>query len=166
MDDTTKRDSVQHNESPANSAVATATPRRGDREDELNPTDRMGRPIRVPIGKQNRIAFEKRKGYHRHIVNDTKDGENIKSYLLAGYTFVTEKTGGGDARAGADTQIGAPVSRSVGGGIKAFLMEIPEELYNADQAEKQREIDEKEKAIKKLPKEFGSSGFGEVKIER
>jgi hypothetical protein len=141
----------------------TAPQRRGDREEELNPTDRMGRQERIPIGRHNPLKFDERPGFRRRVVNDVTDGERMRMFEDAGWKAVNVQTGGGDARAGADTQIGATVNRSVGGGIRGILMEIPERYYNEDQAAKQREIDEHEKQmIRNRPPGL----TGEIKIER
>ncbi len=140
----------------------TQRKRRGDREEELNPIDRMGREQRIPIGRQSRIKFAQRKGYVRRVVNDVNDGERVEMFRKAGWKIVTENTAGGDTRAGADTQVGAPVSRSVGGGIRGVLMEIPEEFYNEDQAAKQAQIDKTMESIKRKPKEPGN--YGDIKI--
>lgn len=139
-------------------------PRRGDRAQELSPIDRMGREKRVPIGQQARIKFKQRPGFVRRMVNDVADGERVKMFQKAGYSIVTEDTAGGDIRAGSDTQVGSPVSRSVGGGIRGVLMEIPLGYYNEDQAAKEQKLSKVDDELKRKSKETGF--YGEVKIER
>ena len=137
----------------------TETPLRvNDRRDELNPVDPQGRPERIPVGQQNRLAFPKRKGYVRRVVNDVNDGERIKMFERAGYTRVAGIVPGGDTRAGADSQMGTGVVRSVGLGIKGVLMEIPEEFYKEDQALKDKATDETENAIVRKAEEHGLEG--------
>ena len=135
-----------------------------DRRSELEPKDAMGRPQRVPIGTTDRLAFPQRPGYRRRVVNDVDDGERIGRFEAAGYTKVVGQVPGGDTRAGADSQMGAPVVRSVGLGVKGVLMEIPEEFYNEDQAAKLAAVDETEESIRRQAEESGLRG--KLTIER
>jgi len=139
-------------------------PRRGDRAQELSPIDRMGREKRIPIGQQSRIKFKQRPGYVRRMVNDVADGERVKMFQKAGYSIVTEDTAGGDTRAGADTQVGSPVIRSVGGGVRGVLMEIPEEFYREDQAAKEERLSKIDDELKRKSKEPGF--YGEMEVKR
>lgn len=102
-------------------------------------TDSPTREGRKPIGSRNPLQFEKRTGFHRRVFNDQED--RIAQAEASGYRIVTEKTKGGDDGAGADSQQATPVVRSVGGGLKGVLMEIPEEFYNEDQRKKQEQVD-------------------------
>ncbi|KKN42615.1 hypothetical protein LCGC14_0711650 [marine sediment metagenome] len=102
-------------------------------------TDSPTRKGRKAIGGRNPLQFEKRPGFHRRVFNDTED--RIAQAEESGYRIVTEKTKGGDDRAGADSQQATPVVRSVGAGMKGVLMEEPEEFYNEDQRKKQEQVD-------------------------
>lgn len=94
---------------------------------------RPARPGRKPLGRQEaKLAYPERPGFKRRWIND-KPGR-VNDAKLAGYSHVEE---GGSK----------PVERTVGtaehgGGLKAYLMEIPVEFYNEDFAEKQQSLDE------------------------
>lgn len=158
-----KRSGIQK-AAPVQDKPVTEADRIGDRKEELNPEDRSGRPVRIPIGTSDRLAFPARRGYVRRVVNDIDDGERIKRFQAAGYTIVDGNVTGGDTRAGADSQLGARVVRSVGGGIKGVLMEIPEEFYNEDQANKLNMVQETEESIRRKAEE--NEFYGKVTIER
>lgn len=93
---------------------------------------------RKPFGAMTlKLAYPDRPGFHRHWFNETAG--RIQRAEEAGYTHVEAN--------------GKPVQKVVGtaeggGPLNAFLMEIPQEWYDEDMAAQQREIDEKEKAIK------------------
>lgn len=106
---------------------------------DLPATEAGPRPHRArkPFGTpEAKLAWPPREGYKRRWFND-KPGRVARA-LEAGYTHVEEH--------------GKPVSRVVdpgeqGGGLHAYLMEIPEEWYDEDFAKKQEAIDEIDKAI-------------------
>jgi hypothetical protein len=87
-----------------------------------------GRPgfVRRPFGgREAKLKFPDRPGYHRHWFND-EPGRIIRAQE-AGYDHVI------------DPRNGKPVSNVVGigrggGALTAFLMEIPEEWYREDMA--------------------------------
>lgn len=104
---------------------------------------------RKPMKAEGALNFPQREGYHRHIFNDNEKGR-VQAAKDAGYTVVMQSDiDGGDMRAGADSQLSSPVSRSVGGGMKGILMEIPQEFYDEDQKAKQDQIaaDEKKRLL-------------------
>jgi len=94
---------------------------------------------RKPFGAMTlKLAYPERKGFHRHWFNETTG--RIQRAQEAGYEHVIAE--------------GKPVQKVVGtaeggGALNAFLMEIPQEWYDEDMAAQQREIDDKEKAIKR-----------------
>jgi hypothetical protein len=94
---------------------------------------------RKPFGAMTlKLAYPDRPGFHRHWFNDTTG--RIQRAQEAGYEHVI-----------AD---GKPMQKVVGtaeggGPLVGFLMEIPEEWFREDMAAQQREIDDKEKAIKR-----------------
>lgn len=96
---------------------------------------------RVPMHMRNIMTTEQRAGFARRWFNDTE--HRVAAALDAGWDFVHKDghTTVGDAsgtQEGGD--IGSRVSRPVGGGIVAYLMEIPEELHAEDQLAKQRMV--------------------------
>ena len=95
--------------------------------------------VRKPFGAMTlKLAYPERPGFHRHWFNETVG--RIQRAQEAGYEHVVAE--------------GKPVQKVVGtaeggGALNAFLMEIPQEWYDEDMAAQQREIDDKEKAIKR-----------------
>ena len=95
---------------------------------------------RIPLGQRKaRLAYESRPGYVRRWINDEPgrvfDAEN------GGYAKVIDKL------------TGKPVYRIVGtakagGGLTAYLMEIPEEFWKEDFDQKQIPLNELDKQIR------------------
>jgi len=125
-------------------------------------TETKKRPKRTPLGTRNVLRYPERKGYVRRVVNDVED--RIQRFKEAGYEIVQKKDlPSGDPRAGDASQMGMPVSKSVGNGVKGVLMEIPEEWYLEDQKAKQDKIDAAEADMKQT-KAGVDGGYGDLKI--
>lgn len=106
------------------------------------------RPHRTPIATRDPLKFATRPGYRRRVVNDIRDGARIQMFLDAGWRMVEgDVTTAADGEAGRPSQVGAAVRRSVGAGVQAYLMEIPEELYEQDQRKKWDKLDAQEKGM-------------------
>jgi len=121
------------------------------------------RPPRVKLGTRNVLRYPERPGYHRHVFNDVDDNILIKQQ--AGYEIVQKKDlPSGDPRAGDATQMGMPVSKSVGGGVKGILMEIPIEWYEEDQKERQDKILEDENVMKQPRNDAGAYGGMDISV--
>jgi hypothetical protein len=126
------------------------------------------RPKRVSLREQHRdrLTVDSREpGFHYRIVNDIED--RIDKFKLAGYEIVQKAhkvgdegvPGAGNESTGSDTRV------SVGSGRKAILMRIPQEEYDADQAAKQRDIVQTEKALSRKKTNEGDDGtYGEVSV--
>lgn len=145
--------------------MATRSPRTETRDRPLDPnapaaktTDRAAvkardRSERVPLGvPRTKLSVPKRAGYRRRWINDDSKGR-LQAALEGGYSHVHDpnlkvgEDGGGSAT---DTRVSRIVGRGEGGKpLRAFLMEIPSELYKADQASKQAALDEVDRAIRK-----------------
>lgn len=98
------------------------------------------RETRQPFGSQTqKLAYPKREGYHHHWFNDTPG--RVDQALQAGYVHVKDKTGKNVSRV-VGTQDG-------GGGLTAFLMEIPQEWYDEDMAREEERNFATEAAIKR-----------------
>lgn len=102
---------------------------------------RVSRESRKPFGSQTqKLAFPPRVGFHRHWFNETPG--RIQQAQEAGYTHVMDDT----------TQ--KPVTRIVGvtqqgAALSAYLMEIPQEWWEADMAENDKKVSEKEDTIRR-----------------
>jgi hypothetical protein len=126
------------------------------------------RPKRVPLFDQPRNILTvtgKRAGYEYRWFNDVDN--RIERAKLGGWDHVTyeELAQVGDVTAHS-TRVSPKdlVSRKVGGTDMAFLMCIPKELYEEDQAAKQRQIDELEAQMFSQAEEEGL--YGKIKQER
>ena len=109
-------------------------------------------PTRIPVSS-NRNPLKVRNldqsRYVARFVNDVED--RIARFLEGGYQFVGQdgKLVVGEATAGTSSMVDSRVKKPVGRGVTAYLMAIPRELYEQDQAAKQREILEVEDSIRR-----------------
>jgi len=122
------------------------------------------RPERVPLGTgRNVLTAPKREGYRRRFINVV--GDRVAQALAAGYQLVEDNNvyvGDKDA-ASQNVSLGSGAEVSVDrNGMRAVLMEIPEELAREDDERKARDVDERERAITKKGDEKGY--YGGVKI--
>lgn len=137
---------------------------RADRPEE-GQSRAEGRPARVPLHRQNIITAGTRPGYVRRLVNDVDD--RIDRFKLAGWTPV-EGEQIGDPHSADPSSLTSASVKSVGAGMKAVLMEIPEDVYNEDQRDKQKKVDALEEAMEQdIKTKLGGSAIGEgIKIKR
>ena len=125
-------------------------------------TETKKRPKRVPLGTRNVLKYPERPGYRRRVVNDVED--RVQRFKEAGYEIVQRKNlPSGDPRAGDASQMGMPVSKSVGNGVKGVLMEIPEDWYLEDQKAKQEKLLAAEAAMKQS-KGGVEGGYGDLNL--
>lgn len=121
----------------------------------LEDASRANRPKRIPLAAQNRLGAPTRSGYARRIVNDTDD--RIERFKKAGWAIVEGDFPIGDERSKDPSLLGKQRRTAVGHGTNAFLMEIPEEWYNADQEAKVRERQRKmDELLRKKPNQYGA----------
>ena len=130
-------------------------------------TPKVQRPRRTSInGVRNVLSVTGTEpGFVYRFVNDT--GDRVAQFQEAGYEIVTDEKGAvkvGDKRVGKASATGSAVEANVGQGTKAYLMRIPEEWYQEDQAAKQAAIDQREQAM--LDEARRSGLTGNVKISR
>ena len=118
---------------------------------------------RVPLGTRNVLTAPKKPGFVRRFVNDV--GDRIQMFKDADWQVVDDVNQVGDDKAGKASLMGSLTNPAVGGGKRAILMEIPEEIYNADRAASQAKITKVENEIKRKSKTPGKDGLdGEVSI--
>jgi hypothetical protein len=121
------------------------------------------RAKRTPVGTRNvlTVAGKDELNFVYRIVNDT--GDRIAQFQEAGYELVDSSTHRvGDKRVSAASPEGSKAQVSVGKGDKAFVMRIPKEFYNEDQAAKQIEVNRLEQSIKQTA--TGAGDYGSVSI--
>lgn len=118
---------------------------------------------RVKLGSRNILTAPKKNGFVRRFVNDT--GDRIQMFKDAGWNTVEDVNQVGDPKLGRPTSIGSGANPHVGSGQRAVLMEIPEEIYEADRAESQAAITKVENEMKRNSKTEGKDGLsGSVEI--
>lgn len=121
------------------------------------------KPRRTAInGTRNVLTVSgKEPDFMYRIVND--DGDRISQFEEMGYEIVKDQNVKvGDRRIANPTKEGSPIQVSVGGGTKAFLMRIPKEWYDEDQAAKAKRVDELEKGTLKEARE--AADYGKVSV--
>lgn len=118
---------------------------------------------RIPLGTRNVLTAPQKVGFVRRFVNDK--GDRIENFKAAGWNVVDDKVQVGDAKAGQVSSLGNLTNPHVGGGQRAVLMELPEDLYNEDRAVAQANITKVENEIKRRSKTPGKDGLdGEISI--
>ncbi len=113
-------------------------------EDELPRLDDDGEPLgpqnikRIPLGTSiARLSNDQRPGYYRRWINDVPG--RLERARRAGYEHVKDPKG---------EPVSTPAgTQEQGGGLRAYLMEMPNELRNEDLAAKSATVDEIDNAI-------------------
>lgn len=117
------------------------------------------KPTRIPMGRRNVLkvhGLEEDENYHYRFFNDV--GDRLLQCLDAGYEFVPkEGMQVGDKTVDSARGTESVVKKGVGNGVVAYLMRIPREFWEEDQAAKQRLVDQSEEGIRK-PKVDGAYG--------
>lgn len=159
------------------------TPRGRNEETDRKARIPLGSPRRKLSLSANKEADMKFRGVVPRWVNDR--GDRLNEALAGGYNFETDPklaaavgVGGGNdiaAKPGLDTRISRVVGIDDGGNsIRAYLMSIPQAMYDEDKAEQQEAISEIEKGMlkgldgkgKPIPGTYvPTSGDGPPKIE-
>ena len=126
---------------------AAAEPTGGGRGERPTTREETGRRARVPLGDPRpKMAAPKRAGYHRRWVNDA--GDRLRAAEEAGYQFVEDEIEVDEAGRGTRRSMTVGTKED-GSPLRAFLMEIRNEFYEADQAVKQAKIDEVDAAMRR-----------------
>lgn len=136
--------------------------------DKASHLDKSKRPQRTPLHKQRALSATHRDGYVRRWVNESVD--RIESFTRAGWTPVVGDENTSDVRAQSESQLGSVVRKVVNkdphaSNRTAILMEIPRDIYDADQADKQVENDRIEASYDPKKQAQPGADYGEMKVE-
>jgi hypothetical protein len=155
----------------AEDALRNVQPKRkAGRPKTVKPGDiKVNRQTRLPLGGFRNILTLENTNPNFHYfwaVDDSELGTEITRLRYAGYEFVRkeEKILVGEAQVYQTEDVGSLIRVPAGGGKYHYLMRIPLEWYEEDQARESAKIDESERAIKGTDGVEG--GYGNVKISR
>ena len=118
------------------------------------------RPTRVPLGARNRLSFRisdaDKAAYSYRVINDQDD--RLARAQEAGYEFVASDQPLGELGVAEASSLGANVAKPVGNGVTGYLMRIPREFYDEDQAAKEAKLTEIEKSMQttNVAKQYGT----------
>ncbi len=97
--------------------------------------------------------------FEYRVVNDVNQGQRVQQFLDLGWVIDTD-TKVGDKKVDKVSSEGSPKQVSVGQGVKAFVMKIPKEVYQIDQAIKEENLKEIESGLKP------EGTYGAIKMDR
>ena len=114
-------------------------------------------------GPRNIMTFDKQDpNYFYYVFNDDDSGKKEFAEEV-GYEYVKSDEGLGDGGAGTASKLGSVVTRPVGGGMTGVLMRIRLDWYKENKAAEQKEIDEKERVLRRQIDKEGH--YGDIKIK-
>lgn len=126
---------------------------------KCRPKDKVDiRKERVPFGvPAQRFNVPENDGFHYHVFNDNwkKEPGRIQRALKAGYEVVDDEQSGSTVGTNED-----------GSEFKGILMRIPKELYDEDQAVKNKELDKIDEQINRGRFDDKlTQAYGDVKVQ-
>lgn len=123
-----------------------------------------GRPTRTPNDRRNKLAVHgKKEEFVYRFVNDSPGRVDEMEDL--GYVIeTTDNVRVGNRQRMSRAVEGSQVQIPVGGGTNAFLMKIPKEIYEQDQASKNAIADAELEGTKQAAKKEGF--YGEIKLSK
>ena len=141
-------------------ALANPTPSEEGKETAINPANSAEQKLEAAAAQRTRIPMSIPRtkmstpdipGFHCHWINDYTG--RIMQAQQAGYSFVSQKEAVlvspdiAGTQLGAGTDLGSRVSIVVGGAedgspLRAYLMKLPLEFYNADQSKMNKHVDD------------------------
>ncbi len=108
-------------------------------------------PVRVPVAS-NRAPLVVKGFDHENFSGRWVSDENdrLAAFLEGGYEFVTRGmiSSAGEATVESSKGMDSRISKSGGQGVTLYLMRLPRNLYDEDQAVKARNVDQIEKSMK------------------
>ena len=123
------------------------------------------KPKRVPMGRRDvlNVFGADDPNFVRRWMNDRDD--RLHRALEAGYSFV-DSAGAtvGDVTPETARGSGSIMSKKVGAGVTAYLMKIPKEWYDADQAAKDKNLDDLEAQMKVELMDKSKGRYGRVEF--
>lgn len=122
---------------------------------------------RIPVSGNRNVmtVMDRDPGYSYRWVNDNSDGR-IDRFKLGGWTFVEKADHTvGDADVNTSTGASSLVTKMVGKDVTAYLMRIPMEFYEEDQAAKHAALLESEEDMKRQLNSGNDGTYGSVKME-
>lgn len=128
------------------------------------PSVASARPQRASLGKRDRLSIKnKEPGFVYRIVNDVDD--RVEQLSGLGYELCTKEQVGaiGNKRVDNTSSIGSAAHFSVGQGVKAVVMRIPEEWFKEDQAAKLKDVDAVEATMKSDARK--AADYGKLDIQ-
>jgi len=123
------------------------------------------KPNRVPVGIRNPMSVKEKldPNFEYRFVRNTPG--RIEAFVEGGYELVTGDARIGDANIAKASNMGSAFSIASGDNAdRVFLMRIPKNFYDEDQAAKADKIAETEKQMKQRPKDQCLEG--EIKLNR
>ena len=109
--------------------------------------EHTGRPKRVPVGAGNKLQFHgKDPNYAYRVVMDRPG--RLSAFLAAGYEFCYSEVREADKGIAEGTASDTRQTVNMGGSDKGYLMRIPKEFYDEDQAAKLSKVLATEAAMK------------------
>ena len=125
------------------------------------------KPTRTPMGRRNTLTVSGLTDTDRfqyRWFNDQND--RLARAIDAGYIFV-DKYGKAAGDTAVDTARGTDslMRKGVGFGVFAYLMKIPREIYDADQAAKQADVDRLEADMKQAARDRTDGRYGSLEID-
>lgn len=140
-----------------------------NQDDKYKVNGQATHPKRVPIHQQKSLSAKTRTGFVRRIVNEELG--RVESFKMAGWTVVEGRNeNDSDIRAQNGTQLGTEVRYVVNRDHQArcstaVLMEIPEELYNEDYLEQQKDIAANEAGLDPQKAMQRGADYGSMQLE-
>jgi len=120
---------------------------------------------RVPVGLRDPMALNQEldPNFNYRFVRNSPG--RVQKFEEGGYEMVTDDVRIGDPNIAKASNMGSAFSVTSGDNAdRVYLMRIPKEYYESDQAAKQAKIDEIEQQLKQRPKDQGLEG--EIKLNR